>query len=70
LLYSNTKWGRSKPNQIIIHIQIVATRRPLAVNSWSEESKHNLDIPVETEFFNLLQATAGEQTLLSYHYPC
>jgi hypothetical protein len=27
------------------NLHIVAMRRPLALNSWNEESKHNLEIP-------------------------
>jgi hypothetical protein len=43
-------------------------RRPLAFNGWSEASKHNLEIPVGTEFSELLRLTAGKQKLLSYPY--
>jgi hypothetical protein len=49
-----------------------ATKRPLALNGRSEQSKHNSEIPVETEFSNLLRPTAGKQRILSYrsyHYP-
>jgi hypothetical protein len=40
-----------------------------AFNGWREESKHNLERPVETEFRDLLCPTAGKLRLPSYHYP-
>jgi hypothetical protein len=46
-------------------LHTVATRSPLALNGRSEKSKHNLEIPVETEFSSLLHPTAGKQRLLS-----
>jgi hypothetical protein len=39
----------------------------LALSGWSEESKHSMEIPVKTEFSNLLNPTAGKQRLLLNH---
>jgi hypothetical protein len=50
-------------------LHIVATRRPFALNGWSKESEHNLEIPVKREFNDLLGPTAGKQGLLSNYYP-
>jgi hypothetical protein len=44
------------------------TRRPLALNGLREEFKYSFEIPVGTEFTELLRSTAGRQRLLSYPY--
>jgi hypothetical protein len=48
------------PNKTLIetspndnNLLTVGTRSPLALNDWSEDSKHNLEDPVETEFSDL-----------------
>jgi hypothetical protein len=40
-------------------------RRLLSHNGQSKESKHNLKIPVETEFSNLICPTSGKPRLLT-----
>jgi hypothetical protein len=47
------------------NLHTVAARRPLALNGHSKGSKHNLEIPVRTEFSYLVHPTAGKQRLLS-----
>jgi hypothetical protein len=49
----------TSPNENNLHT--AATRRSLALNGRSEGSKHNLKIPVETEFSDLPLTTAGKQ---------
>jgi hypothetical protein len=52
----------TSPNENNLHT--IATRTILALNGWSEMSKHNLEIPAETELSDLLRPTAGKQRLL------
>jgi hypothetical protein len=46
------------------NLHTVATR-PLAINGCSEESKHNMERPAETEFSDIPRPTAGKRKLLS-----
>jgi hypothetical protein len=63
-----TKTPVTSPNENNLHT--IATRRPLALNGWSEGSKHNLEIPTDTEFSDLLRLTARKQRLLSKFSNC
>jgi hypothetical protein len=45
-------------------LHTVPMKRALVLNSQNKESKHNLEIPVETEFSNLHRWTDGKQRLL------
>jgi hypothetical protein len=52
------------------NLHTVATRSFLALNCRSEGYKHNLEIPAETEFSDLLRPTAGKRRLLfKFSYP-
>jgi hypothetical protein len=71
-------WAAESPNNIIPNktlvttsqnekknLHTVATKRALVLNGRNEESKHNLEIPDETEFSDLFRPTLGKQILLS-----
>jgi hypothetical protein len=49
----------TSPNENNLHA--VATSWPLALNGRNEGSKHNMEIPAETEFSDLLCPTAGKR---------
>jgi hypothetical protein len=50
------------------NLHTVATKRPLALNGRSKESKHNLEAPVEAELSNHYAWTVASKRLPSYHY--
>jgi hypothetical protein len=50
------------------NLHTVGMSRPLALKGRIDESKHNLERPVEREFSELLHPTADKQTLLSLLY--
>jgi hypothetical protein len=62
----NTTLVATFPNENNLHT--VPTSRPFALNGRSEGSEHNLEVPDETEYSDLLHPTVGKQRMFSLSF--